>query len=199
MRGLQSGWREFLGMGLDVTSHKAYVDGGTLEDAYWRSMVFDNKTMNPGDKRRTDKSIILPYVRWLRDPNSKSVDKHAERYSRTLSAGLHRVSSDHGNAYLFKTSRGYIGVSTGYPYIMAGDHLYFLDRAKVPYALRPVSTNSGNLTFEITSEYYVHGIMDGEALREPPPSDLKQWRQQELRKRIFGGDSIDATLPVGAW
>lgn len=62
------------------------------------------------------------------------------------------------------TTTGFIGLA---PHgTRAGDLIYIILGANVPYALRPRSDNVG---FELIGEAYVQGIMQGEAL------DMNNW------------------------
>lgn len=41
MRSVHASWRNFLGLDLDQKSHTAHVGGGSVESAYWRTVVAD--------------------------------------------------------------------------------------------------------------------------------------------------------------
>lgn len=103
-----------------------------------------------------------------------------------------------GNTYLFTTRRGYIGLSIGRSGIMVGDRLYFLTRGEIPFALRFCLHPTRDLVFTLVSECYVDGIMDGQAIG---PVDLssKGHRQDELRRKLFGGHNPDPLLPLTEW
>ena len=93
----------------------------------------------------------------------------------------------------------------GPPDIRVGNRLYLLDRGSVPFALRPVKywatkpvqREHKGPAFEVAAECYVHGIMDGEALTPPPVPTSKQGKRYELRRKLFGGQALDDTLPLG--
>ncbi|OCL09415.1 hypothetical protein AOQ84DRAFT_257225, partial [Glonium stellatum] len=47
-----------------------------------------------------------------------------------------------------------------------GDEVWVLLGAKVPFVLRPVNGGKASRRYRLIGEAYVHGYMDGEALRE---------------------------------
>lgn len=62
----------------------------------------------------------------------------------------------------FITERGYIGL--GPRYLQPGDALCILFGARVPHVLRP--RTEGQRGYLFVGEAYVHGIMDGEGIRD---------------------------------
>ena len=79
---------------------------------------------------------------------------------------------------LFRTERGYLGL--GLPAVHAGDRIYLLQGAPVPYIFRHRDTDPHNVldledeacpdyVLELEGEAYVHGIMYGEAVRMEDP------------------------------
>ena len=67
------------------------------------------------------------------------------------------------NRALFSTEKGYIGL--GPPHCRPGDIVCILFGGEVPFVLRPVEGR-----YQLVGDAYVHGIMEGEALR-PHDSD----------------------------
>lgn len=63
---------------------------------------------------------------------------------------------------LFRTDKGFLGL--GPDSVRAGDQVWILAGARVPFVLRDVSTEHGPDSFELVGESYVHGIMQGEAV-----------------------------------
>ena len=62
----------------------------------------------------------------------------------------------------FITERGYIGL--GPRYLQPGDAVCVLFGARVPHVLRP--RTEGQRGYLFVGEAYVHGIMDGEGIRD---------------------------------
>jgi hypothetical protein len=65
------------------------------------------------------------------------------------------------NRCIFRTERGFLGL--GLKTIRAGDRIYILQGAPVPYIFRHRDTDPENV-LDLERETYVHGIMYGEAL-----------------------------------
>jgi hypothetical protein len=61
---------------------------------------------------------------------------------------------------IFITKSGYLGL--GPQHVEVGDHVVILHDAKVPFVFRPCN----NSQFELVGESYIHGIMDGEFIKE---------------------------------
>ena len=64
---------------------------------------------------------------------------------------------------VFKTRGGYMG--TGPRSLRAGDEVWILHRAGLPFVLRP----EPNGTFRLIGEAFVYGVMHGEALQLDMP------------------------------
>lgn len=197
-------WRSFFGLDLDKTAHKAYAGGGSMENAYWRTVVCDLCTYdNFRSKSRIQLKDINLFVKWIRNPESHSLrhwysDWDQNRPAEIYLLAMHAVNIQQ-NAYLFRTKRGFIGMSAGTSDIQAGDYLHFIHRGEVPFALRPVRHDNRESVFELVSQCYVHGIMDSEAFIEPSLPHSRLFRQHELRRQLFGGQPLDRSFPVGDW
>lgn len=60
---------------------------------------------------------------------------------------------------LFITSTGYIATGR----VEEGDEVWVLLGGDVPFVLRPIS---GSIEYRLVGDCYLHGVMDGEAVRE---------------------------------
>jgi hypothetical protein len=69
---------------------------------------------------------------------------------------------------LCRTNSGYIGLVPGYA--QEGDEVCVVSGARVPFVLRAQGT-----FYSLIGECYVHGIMDGEALK------FQSFQTQEIR------------------
>ena len=199
-------WRSFFGLDLDTSNHSAYVGGGSIENAYWRLVAGDayQDLERPSNRQRLNAAQIRPFVKWIRNPNSHGLMPDCPEWETNRKAmeyhySVHRSTSKKNNTYLFKTRKGYMGMSAGVPSIHVGDRLYFLDRGEVPWALRPVYDEVEGIVFEVASECYVHGVMDGEAFDPTPSPESKTWKRHKLRKKLFGGQSLDKDFPLPPW
>lgn len=200
-------WRAFFEMS-ETSDERAYIGGGSLEDAYWRTIICDIVVHKSyyNSIQRADAEDIEHMSGWIFDKDSESLPPHgsadqyyplAEYYVQA--AGRWLGDKKPLGTHLFTTRRGYIGHATGRRSVQPGDHVYFLDGGEVPWVLRPVPVEGDAVkAFEVRSECYVHGIMDGEGLKPPvtKESDIDKWTAHELRKGFHGGQSFDAELPV---
>ena len=198
-------WQSFFGLRFDVPLDPTnYVAGGSMSNAHYRTLVGD--LCFPGidfsKKRRLHSRDIKAFHNWLYGPCSEDLDRwalnftkgwHADNYCLALKPALERA-----NTFLFRTKRGYIGMSSGPPDIRVGDCLYFLARGAVPYALRPVRKASGETTFDLAGTSYVHGIT-GRQATAPYNPDSKQARRDKLRRQLFGGSKPDPRIPLHDW
>ena len=203
-RFLHTRWRSFFGLELDKTRHETYVGGGSMENAYWRTVICDlcRRDVFPTWSRVQFKDIN-PFVKWIRNPKSHDIrrldpDWDQNRFVVAYHTALSSATVTK-NAYLFRTKRGFIGMSTRTSDLQAGDHLHFIHRGNVPFALRPVRHDNRESVFELVSQCYVHGIMDGEAFTEPPLPHSRSFRENELRLQLYGGQPLDRNFPVGDW
>ncbi|KAK5072476.1 hypothetical protein LTR64_005052 [Lithohypha guttulata] len=205
MRAYVQGWRDFLGVHDHGVGHSTYISGCSMEQAFRWTIVrglLDTSGVY-GDDRPLKSSDAETYFRWIASPASRSINSpDANGYSHQAAVpyqlALHRLMFDK-NTFLFRTARGYMGLSVGVPDIAVEDEMYLMHRAEAPYALRPVTLSNGDRTFEVASECYVHGIMNGEAFRPTPNHDSHQARRHELRESLFGGSPTDQFLPVAPY
>lgn len=205
-RAVHSRWRSFLGLELDQSNYSAYIGGGSVENAYWRIVVGDSyhDLQQASEGQRLTSTQIKPFVKWIRNEKSYGLSPDFPEYETNRNVveyhyAVHRSTADIYNTYLFKTRKGYLGMSAGVREIHAGDHLYFMDRGQVPWILRPLQDEVEGTVFEVASECYVHGIMDGEAFRSPPGPDSKTWKRHELRRKMFGGQPLNTDFPMPPW
>ncbi|TVY15382.1 hypothetical protein LARI1_G005623 [Lachnellula arida] len=77
------------------------------------------------------------------------------------------------NLVLFTTAKGYIGL--GPPSMLEGDIICILFGGEVPYVLRPMGSH-----WQLVGECYVHGIMQGEGLKDFN-GDMSQTEIFEIR------------------
>ena len=212
-------WRTFFGLDRDGHSHTAYIGGGSLEDAYWRTVAFNQRHVD-GTKaiKQLGKDDIKSYLRFLRHDiylenqtgaaEDIGVSVHqrralAEQYKLgVLSATARDLDpiirgAPHYGTSLFRTSRGYFGLALHK--VSPGDQIHILDRATLPMVLRTQQGESGQTVFEVVSACYTHGVMHGEAFEPQPDVGSKQWQRHGLRRQIFGGEALDPRLPLKRW
>lgn len=130
-----------------------YVGGGTLYDAFWRTML-GNQIMREM-------------------PQGVPKDHHAECFEDYVNNGTHSrlTLSLHGlvpNHRFFITASGYLGI--GSSDIQLGDEVCVFGGGRVPFAIRSQDElpseglRPKSRQFHLISNVYVHGIMRGEAV-----------------------------------
>lgn len=204
-RYLHSRWRAFFGLQLDKSEHSSYIGGGSIENAYWRTIACDmsQSLQQLGQRKRLRSAQIAAFVRWVRNPNSQGLseefpDWDVNKYAQDYHYSVHWATR-RNNTHLFKTKKGFMGMSIGIPGVQKGDQIYFLHRGEVPWALRSVQHQSETKVFEVVCECYIHGIMDGEAFSTPPCPGSKAYKRHELRRKLFGGQPLYTDFPLPLW
>jgi len=207
VRSRYSEWCSYFELVMPMNWHAAYVGGDTIEKAFWTTLVggsTENHCYGSQSPQELLYADVGPFREWIQTPELTYLapsspewrevwrtEKYGEALERTM---------DMFNAYLFTTRRGYFGLSFGNNDLRrVGDQLYFLDGGLMPYALRSVEDKQDNEEFNIICECYVHGVMHGEAFKPPPDFSSQQWKRHELRRKVFGGQPLDTTLPIGPW
>lgn len=194
-------WRAFFGLEFEQRSHAAYVSGGSMEEAYWRTAAFNLRCINgSASLRMLGRNDVETYLRSIGQDTTLvreydlSVLAHTARdYSPSIAEG-----TSYGTSF-FKTSRGYIGLALHE--VLSGDLVFILDRATLPMVLRPQpqSAVGGETIYAVQSASYVHGVTYGEAFEPPPQPTSKLWERHALRRKLFGGHEFDAALPLKKW
>jgi hypothetical protein len=134
----------------------AYVGGGSWCDAFWRTMLGD-LVMEEFPVRRAVNACRLEFHNFL-------------QYQ--IRGSIHESLCDMVvNQAFFITANGYVGI--GPPNIQVADEVWVLFGGRVPFVLRPDGVGvyeppeavEANERFFI-GDTYVHGIMDGEAVKD---------------------------------
>ncbi|KAK5459657.1 hypothetical protein LTS15_003786 [Exophiala xenobiotica] len=204
--------QDFLFTDFESTQASAYIGGGSIEEAYWKTLTFNVcrrpvETDKPQGHEQHPYCGHLRFLKWFADPGHKFGTKEGLVHDqwirledcRNFQLGFLRAClGDH--ATLFVTQRGYIGVTLGQSCAEVGDEVYLLAGRKVPYLLRPERGAEGGdkNAFKLVCECYVHGIMFGEAVCQPQKS-FEVVFEDALRRLMYGGADIDPNLPLTRW
>jgi hypothetical protein len=160
-----------------------YIAGGTVENAFWSTLLIDQwqdpqsqafRRADPEDKNffRAMCSMMLnlagetqPTVAADRLIAKRTLDQNRDYYSNLFSRKLSRLTTWR----LLITSRGYVGLCCNAAAI--GDRVCVLLGGEVPFLLRPRVCHDGqregiDCSYHFMGECYIHGIMDGEAMKE---------------------------------
>ncbi|KAH8743709.1 heterokaryon incompatibility protein-domain-containing protein [Hyaloscypha sp. PMI_1271] len=145
-------WRlEFINMESTRPLEKEYVGGGSLDDSFWRTVLWDIITDDP--VRRPSDEDMQAFLKFLDN-------------GYTSYAGIRNSLSDTVlNQLFFVTERGYIGI--GPPTTLVGDEAWILFGGNFPFILRERSSDETcdqkfNTGHVLIGDAYIHGIMDGE-------------------------------------
>jgi hypothetical protein len=161
-----------------------YVGGGTMFNAYWRTLVTDVIKDADLTERRCVAEDYQRLIEASRHENKNFVSfKDHKTWGRRL--------ADRETHMFFVSDREYIGMCA--PTTMPGDIVYIVAGGAQPLILRPVPTAARPNTFTFVGQCYVHGIMDGEAV-ETRKHDRMTWKDR-IRLRIYRGRGPDRTLP----
>lgn len=175
-----SQWAELLN--LDSRLNEPYVAGGTLEEAFMRTMMGDfvMEMLPEGDTpqrllgfyRKTSPEELEDYKKHLRAAISDGHQHQAHKFDREVMIHL-------ASRRFFITQGGFLGI--GPPQILQGDEVFVLFGGNVPYVLRS-SNDAFDFAFAhgtkmlpyytLIGDCYVHGVMDGEVIDDSTKESL---------------------------
>ncbi|TGO11852.1 hypothetical protein BTUL_0100g00310 [Botrytis tulipae] len=144
-----------------------YIAGGSLIDAFL-------ETIYQGRTKERYPGLRIPHSWELRRSYLEAVDKDNEDRDAILN---YVYGLNFGAMAFITTEKGYMGI--GPPGVEEGDYVCVLLGTELPMILRP--TPSGE--FLVVGSYFIHGLMDGEALLGPIPSP---WKTELYRRKDSG-------------
>jgi hypothetical protein len=151
-----------------LSKHCGNIYGGLpgVKDAIWRTPIGDLEFTPEGKHQRASKSLEKCY-QLCRSGILRAVVKSTELQQRkddfTFAARYWKLMATRcSNRRLFTSRRGYLGL--GPAVILVGDIIAVILGLDTPLVLR----RAGSDSYRIVGEAYVHGIMDGEAMKGSP-------------------------------
>lgn len=167
-------------MSVDGLQKQDYVSGGTLENAFWRSLCMDVThslvliDRDPGfqfDPTRAQDSVHKVYEMWwgLVQRNRKCDHEEGAQSQNPLQVTEEvvlfdqEVSNSTTCRTFFISEKGYIGLAPAIA--VPGDKIAVLFGGKVPYIIRREESEERLSTWTYIGDSYVHGIMDGEVIK----------------------------------
>ncbi|KAL8663812.1 MAG: hypothetical protein Q9168_008026 [Polycauliona sp. 1 TL-2023] len=138
--------KRFIDAAADRSSSR--YDNSAWEDIYWRLPVTD-RYRDGAHFKRAGLEVKSWYMDFIRSDNPSSASTAA---SKAASYGECVIMD---RLVAFVTDTGYIGI--GAPQTVIGDEVHLLQGSDTPFILRQTKGH-----YELGSETYVHGIMDGE-------------------------------------
>ncbi|KAK3319764.1 heterokaryon incompatibility protein-domain-containing protein [Cercophora scortea] len=147
-------WRDIMNRAGELNHGIVYPRGGTYQEAFWRVMTVDFVLLRNG--RRFD---------WRR-ANASDKAQWREEWGPNIKRALKQLLPSEGS-WFFTTRTGMIGVC--HSKVEVGDAVYVLLGGRMPFVLRPSRGHEEGTDpprYEYVGQTYVHGIMDGEVIRE---------------------------------
>lgn len=146
-----------------LSKHCGGIYGGVsgIKEAIWRTPISDTELSSEGKHRRTRNSLEECY-QLCRSGILRAVIKSTELEQRKFAlAGRYwrLMATRCSNRRLFASNWGYLGL--GPAAILVGDIIAVILGLDTPLVLRSVGIDG----YQIVGEAYVHGIMDGEAMK----------------------------------
>ncbi|KZM24929.1 hypothetical protein ST47_g3927 [Ascochyta rabiei] len=142
---------------------------GVLQQHFWRTIMADVSLTDlaSGSWNRILTPTVIPIEDWFLD----TVDNLRQGLEPPVTSSVHALyPATYGRA-LFRTESGHFGLC--FPDARPGDEVWVLAGGRVPFVLRGLNNTTGSTTeagtgpesFRLVGECYLHGFMDGEALR----------------------------------
>ncbi|KAF2269610.1 HET-domain-containing protein [Lojkania enalia] len=165
---------------MPTAGERMYIAGGTIMEAFNHTLVADigRKDLDDPDQfargfavdwgvvnPKPEKALRGPARLWATLSKPKRKESRSELEMGALARQKRNwmfedIKTVTFGRKLFLTKRGYIGL--GPAAVQINDKICVLFRGQVLYALR----EKGDNTYEFMGECYVHGMMDGQALRD---------------------------------
>ncbi|KAF2187100.1 hypothetical protein K469DRAFT_705656 [Zopfia rhizophila CBS 207.26] len=153
--------------GSGLRSSKPYVTGEARPDVFARTLVADS------DHRGTSRvslqyahQSLSMFLRYINSDGPEVYDLLSPRFERMLDnelSGLYIKSKIIGRVF-FLTEQGYVGLAPNG--VMPGDEIAIIMGGDLPVAIRNVGFSLEGEKYALLGECYVHGLMDGEALKD---------------------------------
>ena len=167
-----SSWRQMVC--IDSDPDRPYVAGGTILNAYWRTLCHDcslEEAEGPLRRATTDDRFVHDEWWWncVVKENFKSSKERKELMNLASCCKAFQTTVDDlsTDRRFFTSSSGYIGLVPSTTII--GDRVCVLSGGRMPYVLRPSHKKTGEHSgdspeYTFVGDAYVHGLMDGEAI-----------------------------------
>lgn len=156
--------RLMLGLPESAEDKGQYSLEGSLEDAYWSTLVQDSRPPLIPSTRVSNflsRNVIRACVLWL-ETNSMHALPDAKESFQLVLAYHNLLFAARPVSHLFKTKSGLFGTTNRDQSVENGDNVVLLAGAKMPFVLRPtskVSSIDGTPIYELITAAYVHGVM----------------------------------------
>ncbi|KAI0850028.1 HET-domain-containing protein [Daldinia vernicosa] len=170
--------------GIEDEPDKSYPSGGTIMDAFWRTLSLDLSSSRgtsesgipferagPGDRPIHDTFWFLSLLALYNRPKSDRLPETFQNQEEGNVFSQHTYQTTY-NRRFFLSKRGYMGLAP--KNAKSGDMICVLAGGRLPFILRSAErvseqTKIGLGTesqYTIVGDAYLHGIMDGEAMKK---------------------------------
>ena len=153
---------------LEEDNNSVYIGGGNLEDAYWNVTSSHESRRDPpwGETGRcwltqNDLCILRNWYRLQAWQDDYTMDKETRRFLEQYHAKVGLIGPD----YLFRTRKGYIGITNRSACPVPGDKLALIPTASQSFLLRLKEGHAG--AYQMVSEVYVHGLQEVRKTDDP--------------------------------
>lgn len=160
---LQLGWLSDIEQ-LSKHCENVYGSSQALEDALWRTPITDLESTSAGEYKRASRAVQKGYQLYrtgffCATMKRIELEQRSDDIRLVVKYWRPMVTRSSGRKY-FVSQRGYLGV--GPMTTLQGDVIAIMFGMNIPLVLRPV----GGDHYQIVGEAYVHGIMDGEVMKD---------------------------------
>ncbi|KAI0468443.1 HET-domain-containing protein [Xylaria cf. heliscus] len=174
-------WRNMAGMEKDPG--KPYIGRETVSEAFWRTLCLDiyasgvptmdqARFIRRADARERDAHLLYWYMqisklKKIKVLKTRGIDTGPTGFVKGMHEFFDHLSKASLRRTFFISRKGYMGL--GPLGMQVDDHICVLAGGRAPFIVRPVKQNDGQATSRfvcrLLGDAYVHGLMDGEALR----------------------------------
>ena len=163
-------FNEWTGTNVNSGRPNTYIAGGTSINAYWRSWVHDmlpseglesQGEARPSKARRCVKKVVQDCEDWRYSFENWKISSSSESPKPPFPFPSLVKESTFTSIRFLVTGDKFLGL--GNATMQPGDMVYVLAGGSHPFVLRPQVNHPDH--FQLVGECYLHGIMDGQALR----------------------------------
>lgn len=154
-------WRKFFNMRELPNDDDMYVGGGTLENAYWQTLGLES--YYPGDTWDGDHEWLLQkHIDACKEWLTTSIESPAAASLpdiQSCAARFNRAVGVFEDGQLFRTSRGYIGMTLSKAPLQVNDSIFLIATTATASILRTARSDPRGMVYQLVSSGYVHGTM----------------------------------------
>ena len=156
-------------MAVKVTSLETYpFTGEPFWIAFFRTLTADRTALSPRIKEEYRAKYLAAFSDWKL--NYEELDQNLP--ARAWAEVSKSIGAIIGDKDMFLTIGGYLGL--GHEGFQIGDIVCIFIGGEVPFLLRQAKTPHDGM-FQLLSECYIHGVMDGQAMNNQESDHLERF------------------------